>query len=44
MRFQILLGAVAALFVAILIAAYAAARHAHPVLLDEHGTVITDAR
>jgi len=44
MRFQILLYAVMALFIAILIAAYAAAKHANPVLLDERGRPVATSR
>jgi hypothetical protein len=40
MMFKILLGCVMALFIGILIVAYGAARHANPVLLDEHGRPI----
>ncbi len=37
MRFQILLCAVMAFFIGVLIVAYAAAKHANPILLDERG-------
>ena len=37
MKFQILLCAVMALFIGILIVAYAATKRANPILLDERG-------